>query len=469
MDLTNLQKQINTVDEYTINSHNNNNNNGLNEPDHSEELLLQQKYEIQFIDINKNMLFKTFHDQLTIEKNNIDRLENVNNWDKIKKLGNPYELIFTSYNKKRRNDSISLYNPISRSYFKLWEIFHNFDIFENFNDNQHQNMVFSHLAEGPGGFMEATFNYRQKILNQQTQPINTKNTQNENTKDENTKDENTKDENANENGNIEQNDEKNKEIKDKFYGITLKPTSEYIPDWNKLKNNFKDSMDIIYGNLYHIDEVNNYIKIFENNKAHFVSADGGFDYSANFNGQEINSCQIIYSECIIALNVLRKGGSFVCKVFDVFSYTMAQILNILYSSFDKLFLYKPNTSRPANSEKYIICMGFLDNISQFEKNLLLNIIAQWQELETTHQLENRSIIFKKMKIDNIFIKKLADYNQSYIKNQIYFLQYTINIAKNHLDKDEYKKILKKKIKIAIDWCTKYGVPINNNSGYLTYN
>jgi hypothetical protein len=47
----------------------------------------------------------------------------------------------------------------------------------------------------------------------------------------------------------------------------------------------------------------------------------------NFNGQEINSCQIIYSECIVALNILKKGGIVNFKTDDdnLFEYTLGTL------------------------------------------------------------------------------------------------------------------------------------------------
>ena len=82
---------------------------------------------------DKNILFNKYYKIVSTEKEKIDKLENNENWDKMKKIGNPYELIYTTYNKKRKNDSISQHIPISRSYFKMWEIFYNFDLFKNFN------------------------------------------------------------------------------------------------------------------------------------------------------------------------------------------------------------------------------------------------------------------------------------------------------------------------------------------------
>ncbi len=381
--------------------------------------------ELRIYPFNNNMLFKHFNNILRIEKEKIDGLENDINWDRMKKIGNPYELIYTSYNKKRKNDSISLYTPISRSYFKMWEIYHTFDLFKYFKENKHK-IVFGHLAEGPGGFMEASYNYRKHIMN-----------------------------------NV---------INDKFYCITLQPTTEYIPDFNKLKKIYgeNNNIKIKYGNLYNIDDINGYIKYYETSKAHIVTADGGFDYSNNFNGQEINSCQIIYSECILALNILREKGCFVCKVFDLFSITMVQILYLLYEVFEEVHIYKPETSRPANSEKYIICLYYKDNLTETNKLNLLGLIKKWKD-KTDTMTDEECILFNNFKVNNDFIKKLDEYNKIYIKQQMFYLNKTLELANSKFDKDKYYEIVQDQVTNAIKWCKKYKVEINKNSIYYKKN
>ena len=68
-------------------------------------------------------------------------------WDIYKKYTNPYEYIHTNTPQTKR--PISKYKPLSRSYFKMIEILHTFSIvFPN-------SIKSFHLAEGPGGFIEA--------------------------------------------------------------------------------------------------------------------------------------------------------------------------------------------------------------------------------------------------------------------------------------------------------------------------
>ncbi len=385
----------------------------------------------------QSLLFKNYYEEISKKKEEIDTLENNEIWDKMKKIGNPYELIYTTYHRKKKNDSISKYIPLSRSYFKMWEIYNNYPILQHFSLNSP--FYFAHLAEGPGGFMEASYNYIQHLRSSYYKNNNLKHT-----------------------------------INDVYEGITLKPHNEYVPDWNKIKKIFgKDTnINVNYGNLYIYEDVLEYVKKFDHHKAHVVTADGGFDYSSDFNGQELNSCQIIYSEVVIALKVLIEKGTFICKVFDLFSVTMIRILDILQRNFEYIYIYKPESSRPANSEKYIICMNFLNKISEKNKDELLYNIKIWN-----HMVESKDETFKKehfIDLQNIkstsqLIHELNLYNKSYLNYQKNSLNKILDIAKNNpssiIDKKIYDDLIKVQVQNAYNWCIKYNIPINIESIY----
>ena len=100
-------------------------------------------------DINIDNLLemnKALHDTIIKYKNKITSYYNNKSWDKFKKISNEYELIFTTPN---TSANISTYSPVSRSFFKMWEILHDFKIELGLSD---QGIKVCMLCEGPGGF-----------------------------------------------------------------------------------------------------------------------------------------------------------------------------------------------------------------------------------------------------------------------------------------------------------------------------
>ena len=73
------------------------------------------------------------------------------------------------------------------------------------------------------------------------------------------------------------------------------------------------------GNIYiknnSLEFINNIVK---KKSSKFITADGGFDYSTDFNKQEISSYKLIFCEIFISMNIQAEGGNFIIKVFDIF-------------------------------------------------------------------------------------------------------------------------------------------------------
>jgi hypothetical protein len=97
--------------------------------------------------------------------------------------------------------------------------------------------------------------------------------------------------------------------------------------------------------------------------ADIVGADGGFEIppsdGAHFdNFQELFCARIIVSECLSALQTLRPGGGFICKLFDTLSDLSASTIYLMLAAFDSVHVVKPERSRASNSERYLACAGF---------------------------------------------------------------------------------------------------------------
>ena len=360
----------------------------------------------------KCLIFKKYNKILSNKKTIIDS-DNYNyEWDKMKKIANPYELIYTTYSKKYKKESIANYKPISRSFYKLWEINNYFNLLDS-NIKEH---YISNLAEGPGGFMEALIKYGNGIH----------------------------------------------QLDLKLFGLTLYPNNKYIPDWAKMKNNFlSNNINISYGNLYKWVDIEKYIKNFDDKKCSLVTADGGFDYSNNFNGQEIDSYKIIFAEIFLALLILENGGNFVCKIFDIYSLFSLKLIYILTTCFSEIHIYKPLTSRPANSEKYIICKNF----SGLDTNAKNKIIELFKKIETMNITNEIVLNFNGIHLNNNFINIINIVNEKYLNNQLFYIDKIVELIEDKDFNEKYDYIISEQVKNAVNWCEYNKININKECEY----
>tara|TARA_Y100001970_G_C14243931_1_gene866720 strand:+ start:2047 stop:3297 length:1251 start_codon:yes stop_codon:yes gene_type:complete len=346
------------------------------------------------------------HNYLIKHKTKIDETRNKNSWERMKKITNVYELVHTTHSNK--NMSIAKYSPLSRSFFKMWEMLLTHKIL----DIGKEPIKTAHLAEGPGGFIEAVNNYR-------------------------------------------------KNINDQRYGITLKSDNKDIPGWVNslefLKKNKNVNISYGYdgtGNLYNLDNIMEFKMMV--GEAELVTADGGFDFSTDFNSQELMSQRLLFCEITTILSVQKKGGNFVCKFFDMFENSTIQLLWIIGQLYDELIITKPVTSRPANSEKYVIGKGF-KGISHKLMNKFYYIVENWDRLSVVER-----ILILDERINYDFLIVISDYNILNAGLQIDTIDKTLRLINLSYNKEEINRNRKIQCKKAINWCKDYKIPVNNN-------
>jgi 23S rRNA U2552 (ribose-2'-O)-methylase RlmE/FtsJ len=322
-------------------------------------------------------------------------------WDKNKKYSNPYECINTYYDSS--TCGICSYKPISRAFFKMIEILNHYNfIFD-------KNIKSFHLAEGPGGFIEALQYVRNNDF-------------------------------------------------DTYYGMTLTEGDTDVPKWDKITHFLNKHPNIIIekgadntGNLYNIE---NLVHVHSHYKhsMDFITGDGGFDFSIDFNKQEETSLNLIFCEICFAMVMQKKGGSFVLKVFDTFSSLSVELLYLLTYLYENVSITKPLPSRPANSERYIVCINFkmVHNIDV----LIQNILTRFHLIKT-----NNLTSILNVSLSNTFIDKIKEVNsifgQAQIENILSILTHIID--KNKLERQEQLK--KTHIMKCIKWCKKNNLPI----------
>lgn len=89
-----------------------------------------------------------------------------------------------------------------------------------------------------------------------------------------------------------------------------------------------------------------------------VTADGSFNCQNDPAKQELNTARLKFTELMYCLRILSSGGSFVLKIFTPLEYTSVQLLYILSCLFGSVTVRKPATSKPGNSELYVVAKDF---------------------------------------------------------------------------------------------------------------
>lgn len=372
------------------------------------------KIQIKNKDDDDNIyLSKSLLKYLNKTKHNISNCHN--EWDTYKKYTNPYEFIHT--NIPFMNYSISKYKPISRAFFKLVEIYNVFNIPNKFDND----IKTFHLAEGPGGFIEATAKLRN---------------------------------NPN----------------DIYYGMTLlNKKDNSIPGWKKSEKFLKTHKNVKLeyaaskdGDLY--NEIN-YKYCIDNykNSMDIITGDGGFDFSINFNSQESSAIKLIFIQTAYAIGLQKYNGTFILKIYDMFLKSTIDIIFLLSIFYKNVYITKPKTSRYANSEKYIVCTSFKYKDTSFILNKLYNIIKFLNNIDLTknkiHSILNIPI--------NLYIRnQLEEINAIFGQQQIENISNTIKLIYNSdKKKDKLENIKSQNIHKCINWCTQNDIEHIKNIQY----
>jgi 23S rRNA U2552 (ribose-2'-O)-methylase RlmE/FtsJ len=96
--------------------------------------------------------------------------------------------------------------------------------------------------------------------------------------------------------------------------------------------------------------------------ADLVTADGGAHVDDLDSAEQVGT-PLALAQASAALLLLAKGGALVLKVFEGCTLVTRQLFEVLRGQFDRTMLFKPTTSKPCNSERYVVALGLRDPLS----------------------------------------------------------------------------------------------------------
>lgn len=348
-------------------------------------------------------------------KNEIDLFYKEGKWDDYKKITNPYEYIFLSWN-RRSSRSVATRQPLSRSYFKMIELWKRLDLNTELEDlvERDGGLVTAHAAEGPGGFIEACT----VAAENQTWDFKA------------------------------------------AHAITLRSDARNIPGWRKAASFLVEHPEIAIHNG--ADETGN-ILIKENQDAfvstlrsahpagaHLFTADGGFDFSSDYNAQEDSVFPLVLAEAIIGLRVLSRGGALIIKCFDTLEQPTIDLMWLLGRAFRSWGLVKPRTSRAGNAERYIVCKGFLGDCDDI-----------YAALESYQAAGNFKLPIIRTPVHSSWrttITKIGEFQMAIEHMEFIVIQETLNLIKI-TEPSVIKLLVRSNVLRSIEWCTEHAESI----------
>ena len=293
---------------------------------------------IKSSNINKPLFSLGFHSFIHRTKSAMAITDKLETKNKFYYIVNPFEHNINDYDKDIHHISKTFLNEqniIARSFYKMWEMLYLFDI-ANSNDG----LTMVGLAEGPGSFIQAFVEFREKYFEASKDTIYTLNK------------------------------DINHEMVDNINGRYNNMISVLKTKSTKTTKSVSLNGDLTKPET--IDYLNNNIK----KKADLITVDGELKWE-NENYQEQESYGLILGEIIGILSIQAKGGSCVLKVFETFTHISIKLIYILASFYEECYIYKPFFSRDTNSEKYIICKKFKhDTIGDKHMKLLLETLKK---------------------------------------------------------------------------------------------
>ncbi len=329
-------------------------------------------------------------------------------WDDFKKITNPYEYVFLSWN-RRSSRSVATRQPLSRSYFKMVELWRRMRFGVELAPlvTRDGGLKTAHAAEGPGGFIEACW--------EQAKALGWKVTQTD--------------------------------------AITLRSDARNIPGWRKASRFLAERPAIQIhegadgtGDILLRMNQDAFVEIAKG--AHVYTADGGFDFSADYNAQEDNIFPLLLAECLIGLQTLCVGGCLVIKCFDTVEPATLDLLWIVSRCFREWVIVKPRTSRAGNAERYLVGKGRLSHIE--------DSVAFLQRVQEERKWTGRLVDVETAEWREWRDMLLAF--QERVEHQEYeIIRKTLDLIHAH-DFPRIRTLVRENIRRSLEWCREFGEP-----------
>jgi hypothetical protein len=222
-----------------------------------------------------------------------------------------------------------------------------------------------------------------------------------------------------------------------------------------------ECFDFVYTNITTSHFLNNTINI--NN-----SIESNIKMKFIFYEINVESYSFSLLNCIaVILKYQENDGCAIIKIDHIFYKYIIDVIYLLSSIYDKIYISKPTTNNAILFERYIVCKNFIcASDKKYIENMYLKVFDFLQNYNC--DIDNDSCSSKKPYVLSIFDKdvpyyfknKLEDLNTIIGQQQLDSLNQLILICKNKTKENKIDVIKKQNIYKCVYWCEKYKIPYN---------
>ena len=159
---------------------------------------------------------------------------------------------------------------------------------------------------------------------------------------------------------------------------------------------------------------------------------------------------VVFLQFIISYQ--KENGVSIIKIDNVYYKPIIDILYILTSLYDKVYIVKPNTTNVVTNERYLVCKHFIINDTEALREKLEGLIHKFNNTVVS-SLINEDLPY-------YFMNKLEDSNINIGHQQIEHLDLMFHIIKNKNRDEKIETLKKNNIIKCIQWCEKFKIPHN---------
>jgi len=164
--------------------------------------------------------------------------------------------------------------------------------------------------------------------------------------------------------------------------------------------------------------------------AMLYTSDAGFNVESDFDAQEEQTMMVNYGQVLSGLVTLSAGGILITKQYMISHPFNRSLIALLSTLFETLYITKPLTSRPMNSEIYLIGIGF-KGISEELSSYLYSRLQ--------HEYDYKLFIAPLCTVELETEKSMLDATNKIHGQQIRYIETSMKINENI---EKYKKTCK---------------------------